>query len=271
MAVINAFDGEGFSFSHSVDTEPQDSFFPLHIHQNLELFCLVKGNVGYLVEGRKYRLYPGTVLLMRSGESHKLTVNGQDEYERYVINFTPEFLTENGFDESILTPFFNRELGQKNRYVLKDFYNISPIFLLEKAERESLAVSPKCAVLSTLSSLLCTVNVSFLQKNKRELDDNSIITFVNENLTKDISLKDISEYSHLSTSQLCRTFKSLTGTSVHEYILTKRLILFEEKLKRGKSAVCASLECGFHDYSAFYRLYKKRFGHSPTKKIKSCQ
>ena len=91
MALINSFSGESFSFSHSIDDEPQDSYFPLHIHQSHELFCLVKGNVGYMVEGRKYRLYPGTALLMRSSESHKLIVNESTEYERYVINFSTEF------------------------------------------------------------------------------------------------------------------------------------------------------------------------------------
>ena len=266
MAVISSFTGEGFSFSHSVDLSPKDSYFPLHIHSDLELFCLVKGKVGYVVEGRKYKLYPGTVLLMRSSESHKLIVNEEAEYERYVINFSPEFLTANGFSQELLAPYFNRELGQKNGYSLKDFENLSPIFFFEKTEREAEIITPKNAVLSNLSALLGSVNVAFLNKSNRDTEESGIIAFVNENLTKDISINDIAAFAHLSPSQLSRVFKSLTGTSVYEYILTKRLILFHEKKRQGKSAIKASSECGFHDYSAFYRLYKKRYGVSPTKK-----
>lgn len=266
MAIISHFEGKGFAFYHTCDKEPEDSHFPLHIHENHELFCLVKGNVGYMVEGHKYKLYPSTVLLMRSSESHKLIVNESEEYERYVINFSTEFLTENGFDLNILSPYFNRELGQKNRYLPKDFPTFALSEFFEKTEREAKVISPKCAVLSNLAALLSAINVAFLNKSNKETEDLGIINYINRNLTDDISLSNIAKFANLSPSQLSRVFKSLTGTSVHEYILTKRLILFHEKRGQGLSVQKACQECGFHDYSSFYRLYKKRFGSSPAKK-----
>ena len=265
MAILESFEGEGFSFSHSCDSEPQDSYFPLHIHDTNEIFCLVKGDVGYIVEGRRYKLYPGTILLMRSSESHKLIVNSSAEYERYVINFSSDFLLQNGFDSSILSPLINRELGQKNRYSSKDFQNLSPTIFFEKIEMEGKTVSPKCAVLSNLSSLLSALNIAFLKKSNRDNDEGGIIAFVNENLTSNLSVEEIARFAHLSPSQLSRVFKKLSGTSVHEYILSKRLILFQEKIKSGTGVIEASTECGFKDYSAFFRLYKKRFGVSPRK------
>lgn len=264
MALISLYEGDGFSFSHSIDTSPEDSHFPLHIHSELELFCLVKGDVGYIVEGHKYKLYPGTVLLMRSGESHKLLVKSSEEYERYVINFSADFVIKRGFSLSILDPYFQRELGQKNRYTLKNFNGFSPVLFCEKIERECSVVKPENAVLSNLSSLLSAINVAYLDKSNKETDESNLIAFVNNNLTTDISVSEIAEYAHLSPSQLSRVFKDLTGISVHEYILSKRLILFHEKLRQGKPAIKASAECGFHDYSSFYRLYKKRYGKSPT-------
>lgn len=266
MAVISYYKGDGFTFSHSCDKEPIDTHFAMHIHRDHEIFCLVRGKVGYMVEGRKYRLYPGTVLLMRSSESHKLIVNESEEYERYVINFSTDFLVKNGFDISLLSPYLNRELGQKNRYLVKDFGIFSPIYFFEKIEKEAQVVLPKDAVLANLCSLLSAINVAFLSKSNSESEDGSIISYINENLTNDVSIAEIASHMHLSPSQLSRVFKALTGTSVHEYILTKRLILFHEKLKQGKGAVKASSECGFCDYSSFYRLYKKRFGCPPTKK-----
>lgn len=267
MAILDHLDGEGFSFSHSCDKEPQDSYFPLHIHDDNELFCLVKGDVGYIVEGRRYKLYPGTMLLMRSSESHKLIVNSSLEYERYVINFKSDFLLQNGFDKSLLSPLTDRELGQKNRYSPKDFDNLSPLSFFEKLEREAKIISPKCAVLSNLSSLLSAVNVAFLKKSNKDSDEGGIIAYINENLTKDLSVEEIASFAHLSSSQLSRIFKELSGTSVHEYILSKRLVLFHQRLREGMGVIEASAQCGFHDYSAFYRLYKKRFGSSPTKLI----
>lgn len=269
MAIIEHFEGDGFSFSHSCDMEPQDNYFPLHIHDNHELFCLVKGDVGYIVEGRRYKLYPGTLLMMRSSESHKLIVNSSAEYERYVINFTSDFLLKNGFDNTLLSPLLQRELGQKNRYSPKDFQNLTPISFFEKLENEAKVISHKSAVLSNLSSLLSAINVAFLKKSNKDTDEGGIIAFVNENLTKDLSVEEIASFVHLSPSQLSRVFKRLSGTSVYEYILSKRLILFHEKLKTGIGVQEASVECGFRDYSAFYRLYKKRFGVSPKNTVKT--
>ena len=159
MALISYISGDGFAFSHSTDPSPADADFPLHIHQEHELFCLVKGEVGYIVEGHKSKLYPGTVLLMRSSESHKLIVNKASEYERYVINFSTDFFTKNGFDESMLSPYFQRELGQKNRYLPKNFNSVFPLDYLKKIEEEKDVISPKCAVLSNLSALLSAINV----------------------------------------------------------------------------------------------------------------
>lgn len=266
MALISYYEGSGFSFSHSCDREPKDSYFPLHIHDSHELFCLVKGDVGYIVEGRKYKLYPGTLLLMRSSESHKLIVNSAAEYERYVINFTSDFLLQSGFDHSILTPLFSRELGQKNRYSPKDFENLTPLSFFEKLELEASVISPKSAALSNISALLSAINIAFLKKSNKDTDEGRIIAYINENLTADITLEEIASQVHLSPSQLSRVFKRLSGTSVHEYILSKRLIMFHEKVKNGLGVIEASAECGFRDYSAFYRLYRKRFGMSPTKK-----
>ena len=266
MAIISHFEEEDFSFSHSCDKEPLDIDFPLHIHHTNELFCLVKGDVGYIVEGQKYKLYPGTILLMRSNESHKLIVNEPTEYERYVINFSTDFLLSNGFDISILAPYFNRELGQKNRYLPKNFTSITPLSFFQKIEEESKIISFKNAVLSNLSSLLASINVAFLNKSNKDTEDSIFLAYINDNLKNDITVSHIASYAHLSPSQLSRTFKNLTGTSVYEYILSKRLALFHEKKSQGISVQKACQECGFHDYSSFYRLYKKRYGISPTKK-----
>ena len=173
---------------------------------------------------------------------------------------------QNGFDSTILTPLLQRELGQKNRYSPKDFTSFAPITYFEKIEAEAKIVTPKCAALSNLTALLSAISVAFLHKSSKDNDESGIIAYVNENLTKNLTVKDIATHSHLSPSQLSRIFKNLSGTSVHEYILTKRLILFHEKLKNGMGAIEACAECGFRDYSSFYRLYKKRFGYAPTKK-----
>ena len=268
MAIIARYDTEDFSISHSFDTNPIDTHFDYHIHDSYELFCLVKGKVGYIVEGHTYKLKAGAVLLMRKGEAHKLIVNESQEYERYVLNFRPELF--GAFSPNLLIPYTSRALGTANLY-LPQALDISAISMLEKVFKEAPLIGARDAVIVNIASLLANIGIAFSKNEvKHPHQENAlggaIISYINENLLSELSLEKISSALHISPSQINRIFKRISGTSVYDYILSKRLILFQEKLSSGMSAYEASQECGFHDYSSFYRLYKKRFGVSPTKK-----
>lgn len=52
-----------------------------------------------------------------------------------------------------------------------------------------------------------------------------------------------------------------------EYILIKRLFAARERILAGESVYTAAANCGFQDYSAFYRAYVARFQVSPSKTI----
>ena len=53
--------------------------------------------------------------------------------------------------------------------------------------------------------------------------------------------------------------------SIHKYVLEKRLILENKKIRQSVNPTVAASESGFADYSGFYRQYKKMFGVSPAK------
>ncbi len=270
MAVIEHIENELFTLSHSIDKKPSVTDFHPHIHDYYELFCFVKGDANYSVEGNLYKLQSGAIMLMRPSETHKLVLNSSDEYERYVLNFSPSLLSSMGLSKELLSAFKERELGQKNLYLPSEFSHVSPLLFFEKMFLESKVINPRDAVLSNFASLLCQIKLAFSKKDEQQSTENQlerdIIWFVNENLTRDITTNDIADYVHLSPSQVSRIFKRATGTSIHDYIITKRLILFNKLVDRGESISSAYKKCGFSDYSSFYRLYKKRFGASPSKK-----
>ena len=124
-------------------------------------------------------------------------------------------------------------------------------------------------MVANLSALLCAINTIFYDRasaHESHMDDyeKNVLSFVNEHILEDITLSEISKEMHMSSSQLNRTFNKITGTSVYNYIIKKRLIYAQGMISRGQNAISASQACGFKDYSSFFRLYKKHFGHSPT-------
>ena len=68
----------------------------------------------------------------------------------------------------------------------------------------------------------------------------------------------------ISKAQLWRSFKETTGYSPWNYITLKRLIKAKQLIESGEAPTKIFSECGFSDYTTFYRAYKKHFGHSPN-------
>ena len=75
----------------------------------------------------------------------------------------------------------------------------------------------------------------------------------------------IAEALNSSVSSLAHTFKKDMNISVHQYILKKRLIKARQKIMGGEPVIKAALDCGFNDYSGFYKQYKKMFNEPPSK------
>lgn len=273
MATLSGYNGKGIKFSHSVDECPNDGDFMLHVHDDYELYCVVSGNVGYVVEGRIYELTPGSLMIMRSAEIHKLLVYGNERYERFTLNFAPEFLLKYGFDRSILDAFLLRDIGEQNRYSADEFSGIEPLGVFRQMETSMRGDPSEATVAAYVSALLCAVNTVFHTRldalpTHSDNFEKKLISYINEHLLADVSLKSISEHMHMSSSQINRIFNKMTGTSVYNYVLSKRLVYAQGMILRGENANIACQACGFKDYSSFFRLYKKRFGVSPAESRK---
>ncbi len=267
---IERYKWDGIVFSRSIDEHPVAENFKIHVHTDYEIFCVVSGNVDYLVEGRIYELSAGSIMIMRNAETHRLLVRGDEKYERYVLNFSPDLLSKYGFDSSLLDVFTLRPLGEDNLYLPTEFSGLDPLGLFRQMSATFEISDKEEAAVAYLSALLFSINTVYY--TRKELDravksgfEKKIIEYVNRHLLDDITLSSISEELHMSPSQINRIFNRMTGTSVYNYVITKRLVYAQGMIQKGESAQSACQSCGFKDYSSFFRLYKKRFGHSPAK------
>lgn len=91
-----------------------------------------------------------------------------------------------------------------------------------------------------------------------------ICEYVNENITSELSLEKIARAFFISKFYLCRAFKSYVGSSIHGYVVQKRIGLAKRLIDSGESASSVAYKVGFGDYSAFYRAYVKHVGKAPT-------
>lgn len=248
---------------HTRDEVPNSRAFHMHAHDSYELLLFLSGCGDYLVESTGYPLRPGCALLMRPGEVHCLRVNAAEPYERMVLHFRRE-----AAEEWLLAPFEQRPLGIGNLFTADE---IDPAFVRGCMERLITNAPPDRLNAVLLPALLAEFCRAFARRTTTppvSTGDHSrirdILDYVNDHLADDLSLDGLCARFFISRAQLGRLFRASTGSTVWEYVLVKRLIEARRRILGGTPALEAAHACGFQDYSAFYRAYKKRYHLSPT-------
>lgn len=252
---------------HNYTIHPDLSRFSMHTHDTHEIYCFLSGNAKYFVEGTVYRLRPNDILIMKKAEAHSLLVSSDTPYERMIVNFNAEALL-GGFANQMQAFLDERPLGKFNRYPASRFADRRWVEYLQKIcsatddETKRLYLT---VLLSEMAEQLPPAD------EKDEFEDNAadIIAYINRHLTEALSLERLCEKFYISKSHLNRKFKRLTGSTVWEYIKTKRLVMARELLHNGIHPTAAATQCGFGEYSAFFYAYKAKYGVAPKEDLLS--
>ncbi len=247
------------------DKHPKKEYFKMHTHDSCELYIFFYGNGKFLVEGNEYNLSSGDILLMRPAESHYIDIDPSYPYERFSAHFSDDFFCSLDPNKTLMEIFTNRNAGKFNKYSRSDFkpevYELLVQNLISDTDDRHLQV--------TVNLLTLMSEIHKIYKKRREIDirDNSpaqqIVRYINDNINENLSLDSICSKFYISKPQLCRTFKTATGSTVQNYINAKRLINAKRMLSSGISPTKVAALNGFNDYSVFYRAFRKEYGTTP--------
>lgn len=246
---------------------PDLKMFEMHTQESYEIFCFLSGNAEYYVEGTIYPLEPGDILILKKAEAHSLLIGECIPYERIVVHFYQDHIL--GDLSSELQEFLdNRPLGKFNRYPAASFRNPHWLYLLNQL------TSTKCAArrIAYLNTLLWELYDAYpklcVDKDSTKESMADVIQYINEHLTENLSVPMLCDNFFVSKPQLNRKFKKATGSSVWNYIVTKRLHMAKDLMLNGCSPSDACVKSGFNDYSSFYRTYRAHFGVSPKENLR---
>lgn len=269
MSMLRQYHGPSLLFEYSRDDPPHPEWLRMHVHEQCELLYFISGKACCMIESTAYPMEPHTLLILRPMEAHKMNILENKPYERFVLNFDPELLSEVDPAGRLLQSFMDRPLGQNNAYTPADFGDIAPLKLLQAMSREGLTSEERRTdLLIYLYPLLGQLRLAFDQKRCQNSCSRSgtaaeIVDYINRHLFEELSVMELSQQFFISPSQLERIFKRATGTSIWNYILRKRLAAARQQILHGQSATVASRSCGFKEYSSFYRAYIRTYHLSP--------
>ena len=245
----------------------------LHHHDFYEVYFFLSGNVQYNIESRSYLLTPGDVLLISPMELHQPMFGSEHrEYERIVLWIDKQFLEGFILSGQNLTACFDTTVpGHTNLLRPEGVARQYLTFLLENLMVEVDSEDPysDMAALSLLAQVLVALNrlakQSAGEENKSGQDATvySVLSYINEHYSENLTLDDLANKFFISKYHLSREFQRLVGTSVHRYIVQKRLVMAKQMLSEGKPSSEVYQHCGFGDYSNFFRAFKAEYQISP--------
>ncbi len=252
------------------------SCFPdFHFHDHFELFYSVSGGKQYVIEDTFYSLDPGDLFIINNFEIHKPLRDPNGDYQRVVITFSPDKIKEINAKHSIslLSCFISRKGGTHNKISLNKDQQKTFLDIAHKIDNLNMDSFGSQALLeSYYIELLVHVNRWFRENFSTEKRDESygfnptvksIIDYTNDNFTTNITLETLADEFHLNKHYMCQLFKNTTGTTIHRYIVSRRLARAKILLHQGHNVTATSDLCGFQNYTNFIRTFKKHFGVSP--------
>lgn len=254
---------EDFEAHHNRD--PYFRTIEFHAHDFLELYLFLDGSVTYYIEDQVYDLCPGDLLIIPPGRMHRPVIaNERAAYERMVLWVEFDYIARidsaagelqaalrgigaNGYrvplrgDDLIFAASLFRRIVKMERggvftssairLYLKDAFEAYS--LVEKEARGETAVIPQ------------------------------VIRYLTEHFREPLRLDDLAARFFISKSYLNRHFKAYTNATVYAYLMALRITHARRMLREGATAAEAGRECGFSDYSTFYKAFKAQTGITP--------
>ena len=92
-----------------------------------------------------------------------------------------------------------------------------------------------------------------------------ILDFLNKNYMYDLTMEEIAKYTGRSLATFKRDFKKISDLSPQKWIVRRRLEAAHALIQSGKRKVTEiCFDVGFKNLSHFSKIYKERYGCSPT-------
>lgn len=248
-----------------------------HYHEFCKILLLVSGSGGYYVDGQRYHLQAGDIVLLGSRSIHKPEMEAGVPYERIIIYVDPGFLQSSSTPECDLLSVFSGEKG----HVLRPSENRrKKIFQLAADLEEDLKNTDFGKDILSTTGLLRLMVALGRARQRQDASDSSpmmprsdrvrdILHYIDSHLSEDIDVEEIANRFFISKYHMMRQFKEETGTTVHLYLTQRRLMLARSLIEGGMRATEACYRSGFRSYSSFTRACAKHFGATPTGRMDS--
>ena len=251
-----------------------------HIHNEFEIFIVLKGSGIAKIKNKSYTIKTGDAYLINSGEVHSYMRDPLFTLDSEDVSDVPLFLFVQISNHCLREYFPQIRTTIFNSCNLRDYLSeeevTNVVRLLVDAAKAYFIEEPlyQLNILSNIAKVLATCykkvpheiiseaqKTSLKQKNLRV---ERIISYIDANFETQIRLQDLAEQENLSPTHFSHLFTSLFGVTFQNYVNIKRM---EQCIRlmpnKEKTLLEISYESGFSDPKYMNRMFIKHYGYTP--------
>ncbi len=276
-----------FSLYH-LKNVPHAFQIPVHWHDELEIIYVKKGSLNVTISGENYIGDPGDAFVVSPGNLHFMGSRMSD-VDYYTFLFPLEFVafqTNDLSEQMVMAPLKSgrmviraqigksaEDLCERLLALYADEGNVrKPVQITipgddgKKMQFVARQMETKAIFLAFFQRMW---ESGFMLENDtsgRNTVEKEMVSYIQENYTEEISLKEFGAQFHLSEKYVSRYFKEHFHITLSQYVNHLRLERARQLLQETQLSVTeVALRSGYPNVSYFIRSFKKMYGLSPLK------
>ena len=245
---------------------------PVHWHDELEIIYVKSGFLTVSISGENYIGTPGDAFVVSPGNLHFMgSQTGTVDYFTFLFPLKYiSFRSNDILDDKLLEPLNNGHLmiSPRVKDTAKELCEqLIEIYLAKNDERESIITAQIKTKTVLLQFILEMWKKGFVTENDtsgRNTVEKEMVSYIQQNFTGTISLKEFGEQFHLSEKYISRYFKEHFHITISQYVTYLRLKHAKQLLQDTDIPVTEiAMQSGYQNISYFIRSFKKTYEVSP--------
>lgn len=266
-----------FSTYH-IQNGGQSFQIPVHWHDELEIIYVKSGFLTVNISGENYIGKPGDAFVVSPGNLHFMgSQTGTVDYFTFLFPLKYiAFRTDDMLDDKLIEPLNSGHLmisPEIKDTVKEQCEQLARVYAAEIDKSESKItnqIKKKIILLQFIHELW---KKGFIVENDttgRNTVEKEMVSYIQQNYTGKILLREFGEQFHLSEKYISRYFKEHFHITLSQYVTYLRLEHAKQMLQETDISVTeVAMQSGYQNISYFIRSFKKTYGVSPLKYRKS--
>ena len=247
---------------------------PVHWHDEFEIIYVRSGFLAVSISGESYIGKTGDAFVVSPGNLHLMGSQiGTVDYYTFLFPLKYiSFRTDDMLDEKLLEPLNSGHLMicPRVKDTAKELCEqLIEIYEAKKDESESKITTQVRTKIILLQFILEMWKKGFVIENDtsgRNTVEKEMVSYIQQNFTGKISLREFGEQFHLSEKYISRYFKEHFHITLSQYVTYLRLEHAKQLLQDTDIPVTdVAMQSGYQNVSYFIRSFQKAYAVSPLK------